>query len=79
MRRNPGRRQARSWLAEVESGEAGIGGATRAVAVEQFPGLFLWGEGPVRGKSREWGLEIRRRLVESFAEVENPLIRKVRE
>ncbi len=31
------------------------------------------------GKSHEWALEIKRRLVESFAEVESPLIRKVRE
>jgi len=30
-------------------------------------------------KFQEWALEIKRRPVESFAEVKNPLIRKVRE
>jgi hypothetical protein len=33
----------------------------------------------VRVKSQEWALEIKRRPVEGFAEVESPLIRKVRE
>jgi putative transposase len=34
---------------------------------------------PLRVKFQEWALEIRRRPVESFAPVESPLIRKVRE
>ena len=34
---------------------------------------------PVPVKFQEWALEIRRRPVESFAAVESPLIRKVRE
>jgi hypothetical protein len=33
----------------------------------------------VRVRSQEWPLEIKRLCVESFAEVESPLIRKVRE
>jgi putative transposase len=41
---------------------------------------YRYGEtGPVRVKFQEWALEIKRRPVESFAEVESPLIRKVRE
>jgi len=32
--------------------------------------------GPVRVKCQEWALEIKRRPVESFGEVESPLIRK---
>jgi REP-associated tyrosine transposase len=41
---------------------------------------YFYGEtGPVRVKSQEWALEIKRRPVESFGEVENPLIRKERE
>jgi hypothetical protein len=35
--------------------------------------------GPVRVKFQEWALEIKRRPVQSFAEVESPLIRKARE
>jgi hypothetical protein len=34
---------------------------------------------PVRVRVQEWALEIKRRPVESFAAVESPLIRKVRE
>jgi putative transposase len=41
---------------------------------------YFYGEtGPVRVKSQEWELEIKRRPVQSFAEVESPLIHKVRE
>jgi hypothetical protein len=41
---------------------------------------YCYGEtGPVRVKSQEWALEIKRRPVQSFGEVESPLIRKVRE
>jgi putative transposase len=41
---------------------------------------YLYGEtGPVRVKSQEWGLEIKRRRVQSFAEAKSPLIRKARE
>ena len=39
---------------------------------------YLYGEmGPVRVKFQEWALEIK--PVQSFGEVESPLIRKVRE
>jgi putative transposase len=41
---------------------------------------YFYGEtGPVRMKFQEWALEIKRRPVQSFGEVESPLIRKVRE
>ena len=41
---------------------------------------YAYGEtGPVRVKFQEWALEIKRRAVESFAEVKSPLIRKARE
>ncbi len=41
---------------------------------------YLYGEaGPVRVKSQEWALEIKRRPVERFAAVKSPVIRKVRE
>jgi len=41
---------------------------------------YRYGEtGPVRVKHQEWPLEIKRLPVESFGEVGNPLIRKVRE
>jgi hypothetical protein len=41
---------------------------------------YCYGEtGPVRVKFQEWALEIKRLPVRSFAEVESPLIRKVRE
>ncbi len=41
---------------------------------------YCYGEtGAVRVKSQEWALEIKRRPVQSFGEVESPLIRKVRE
>jgi hypothetical protein len=41
---------------------------------------YLCGEsGLVRVKFQEWPLEIKCRPVQSFAEIESPLIRKVRE
>ena len=51
---------------------------------EQWPWssfrAYFYGEtGAVRVTSQEWALEIKRRRVESYGEVENPLIRKVRE
>jgi len=52
------------------------------VIPSQVPHSFasLYGEtGAVRVKSQEWALEIKRPPVHSFAEIESPLIRKVRE
>ena len=41
---------------------------------------YYYGEaGPVRVKSQEWALDIKRRPVESFGGVQSPLIRKKRE
>jgi hypothetical protein len=49
------------------------------VEVEQFPGVSLWRDKTGAGEVSGMALEIRRRPVESFAAVESPLIRKVRE
>ena len=65
MHRNPGKRGL------VERPEQWMWSSFRA---------YGYGEtGPVRVKFQEWALEIKRRRVRSFAEVESPLIRKVRE
>jgi|SRR5271165_6989296 len=65
MRRNPVKRGL------VERPEQGKWSSLRA---------YSYGEtGPVRVKFQEWALEIKRGPVESFAEVQSPLIRKVRE
>jgi hypothetical protein len=51
------------------------GGATYSC----FRAYFYVETGAVRVKFQEWALEIKRRPVQSFGEVESPLIRKVRE
>jgi len=44
-----------------------------------FRAYFCGETGAVRVKSQEWALEIKRCPVQSFAGIESPLIRKVRE
>ena len=44
-----------------------------------FRSYFYGDTGAVRVKCQEWALEIERGLVQSFCEVESPLIRKERE
>ena len=65
LHRNPGKRGL------VERPEQWMWSSFRA---------YCYGEtGLVRVKFQEWALEFKRRPVQSFGEIESPLIRKVRE
>jgi hypothetical protein len=79
LRRDQGHAPREAALHAPESGEAGLVERPEQWTWSSFR-AYCYGEtGPVRVKFQEWAPEIKRRAVQSFAEVESPLIRKVRE